>query len=648
MLGPFRTPLRMAALLLIVFSLSRLVLSGYYWGRVDATGGLPFILLQGLRFDLVLTGLLFGPWLILTPWFSQYRSFHGLVRVWFIVTTPLALFVELSTLPFIEQYDVRPNYLFVEYLAYPKEVLSTLLGEFPFELFLTTTLAITGAWLTWRLSRPHPAQLQRYPWLLRPVLTFILLLMVVAMVRSTLDHRPVNPSTVAFSTDAMVNQLPLNSPYTLLYAVYEQQRDQAGDDSRYGDIDEREVLEVVLAEAGLDNHLVADGSPSMHHQEAREHPQRPLNIVIVLQESLGAEFVASLGGLDLTPNIDRMASEGIWFEQLYATGTRSVRGIEAVLTGFTPTPRRSVVKLADTQNHFFTLASLLGNQGYHTSFIYGGEAHFDNMARFFLNNGFQQVLDEKDYENPVFYGSWGVSDEDLFNRAHQRFKELGNQPFFSLVFTSSNHSPFDLPAGRVTPETGPEAGRHTAIKYADYAVGKFFDEARKAAYWENTVFLLIADHNSRTYGDALVPIERFHIPGLILGGNIEPRRVPGITSQIDMLPTLLSLAGIDSDHPAIGHDLTRPEYADGAGRAIMQFNGIQAYMEPGRVVVLQPDLPPASFLYGEEMILQPDRSPNSDLERKALAYAAWGPLMIKNHYYFDKSSPTSSQNINLP
>lgn len=617
----------------MLFTLSRVGLVGFYWERVSAAGGLAFILLQGLRFDGVLIGLLLGPWLVLMPFFSRFRLFHRLTRLWVMIVIPLSLFVELSTLPFIEQYDVRPNDLFIEYLAYPREVLSTLLGEFALALFLTSSLAIAGTVVAWKMSRPDPEQQQRVSWYLVPVASFLFLLLTVAMIRSTLDHRPVNPSTVAYSSDAMVNQLPLNSPYTLLYAIYEQHRDHSGGDIRYAKISEEKAMDIVLSEAGLENQGAPDSSPSMHQQTATRHFPRPLNIVIVLQESLGAEFVGSLGGLDLTPNIDRMAAEGIWFEALYATGTRSVRGIEAVVTGFPPTPRRSVVKLAKTQTNFFTIASMLRDQGYHTSFIYGGEAHFDNMRRFFLSNGFEQVIDEKDYENPVFYGSWGVSDEDLFIRAHQAFSAMGDRPFFSLVFTSSNHSPFDLPPGRVTPEDGPEGPRHTAIKYADYAVGQFFEQARASDYWDNTVFLLIADHNSRTYGDALVPIDRFHIPGLILGGSIEPRSVPGISSQIDMLPTLLSLAGVDGTHPAIGRDLTRPEYLQGAGRAIMQFNGIAAYMEPGRVVVLQPDLDPVSLLYGEDHRLTPDPEPSAELVDKALAHAAWAAYEIQHGAY---------------
>jgi phosphoglycerol transferase MdoB-like AlkP superfamily enzyme len=243
------------------------------------------------------------------------------------------------------------------------------------------------------------------------------------------------------------------------------------------------------------------------------------------------------------------------------------------------------------------------------------------------------VIDEKDYENPDYLGTWGVSDEDLFNRADQLFRETGDRPFFSLVFTSSNHEPFDIPEGRVTVETGPDGPRETAVKYADYSVGRFIEQAKSSSYWDDTVILVIADHNSRVYGNQLVPIERFHIPGLIVGGGIEPRVVPGITSQIDLLPTLLSLAGVRAEHPAIGRDLTQPEFADGAGRAMMQFNRVAAFMVPGRVVILQPDLPAQSYLYEAGGTLDPDPQADPELEKLAIAYSWFAPLMIQHDWY---------------
>jgi len=213
------------------------------------------------------------------------------------------------------------------------------------------------------------------------------------------------------------------------------------------------------------------------------------------------------------------------------------------------------------------------------------------------------------------------------------WRNSGDEPFFGLVFTTTHHKPFDVPENRVSPVPGPDGLRETAVKYADYALGCFFEKARQSDYWENTVFLVTSDHNSRVYGDQLVPIERFHIPGLIIGGAIAPGRVPGITSLIDMVPTLLSYIGIGGKHPAIGRDLARPEFAPGSNRAVMQFYGLQAYMEGDRVVVLQLDLEPMSFRRISPDRMIPDPQQDDALVQRALAHAHFGPLMIRQNAY---------------
>ena len=623
--------------ILVALSLSRLLLIGVYWDRVAPTNGLGFVLLQGVRFDIILLGIMFGPVLLFKPWFHIFSlsRFIGkwVFSVYLALFISMAFFIEASSVSFIAEYDSRPNYLFVEYLAYPKEVFSMLAGSHLIELIgfslLTVMLAV---WVFLRLYRDPTVDTHVpfwFPVLVMPLAAILML----AMVRSTLAHRPVNPSNAVFSQDSMVNQLPLNSPYALMYAIYEHRREASNKVIRYGSMDDNEALAIIRQEAGITGSGQVDST--LHHQQAPYPRDKPLNLVIVLQESLGADTVGSLGGMDITPELDKLSDEGLWFERLYATGTRSVRGIEAIVSGFTPTPMVSVVKLSETQSNFFTIASLLKKQGYETSFIYGGEAHFDNMKRFLLNNGFQTVIDQQDYSEPVYQSTWGVSDEDLFNRAHEELSKTGQKPFFKLIFTSSNHEPFGIPENRVSQEDDPEGDRKTAIKYADYAMGAFIEKARKSHYWDNTVFLIVADHPARLFAGSLVPVKRFHIPGVIIGDSIEARRVPGITSQIDFVPTLLSLMGISAEHPGIGRDLTLPEYANGSGRAMMQFNALQAYLENDKVVVLQPDLKPSTFSLAPNGEMKLLTEPHLELERKALAYSLWGPLMIKLKAYHD-------------
>ena len=338
--------------------------------------------------------------------------------------------------------------------------------------------------------------------------------------------------------------------------------------------------------------------------------------------------------MPLTPEIDKLAKQGWLFQRIYATGTRSVRGIEAVVSGYVPTPARSVVKLPKSQQNFFTIARLLKARGYDTSFIYGGEAHFDNMATFFIGNGFDHIIDQRDYVAPVFTSSWGVSDEDLFNKAHATFAQIQQQgkPFFSLVFSSSNHDPFEYPAGRIKPYEQPANTVHNAIKYADYAVGRFFAMARKSNYWKDTMFLIISDHDDRVGGSDLVPIANFRITGLILGDGIKPKKDRRIVSQIDMAPTLLSLMGIEAEHPMIGFDLTTlPD--DFIGRAIMQFDQNQALMQGDDVVVLQPHKDPVQFHYDMATDRQSSETLDQDLAREAIAYPLWGTMTYNKQLY---------------
>ena len=622
--------------LLLVLTLSRTLLVVWQWQRVADVDMFAPVFLQGLRFDLVLLGLTLVLPVLLFPllaWSERLQTlWRGFLKIYLPAMLFAVVFMELSTPSFIDQFDFRPNILFVEYLNHPREVLATLWGAYKVPLILTIVFVTGFTFVSARQIAPLVARTRATGVLAAFLATPLLLVLCLGLIRSTTDHRPVNPSTVALSNDALVNDLALNSSYTALYAIYETRHEAAGG-FRYADIDDADVFAAVRAGMNVDDRQFTSAAlPTLHAQQIATASTRPKNLVIIVEESLGAEFVGALGGLDLTPSLDALANDGIWFTNLYATGTRSVRGLEAIVSGFTPTPARSVVKLGKSQRNFFTLAQLLGNAGYDTGFIYGGEAQFDNMRRFFMNNGFQHVIDKRDYEDPVFTGSWGVSDEDLFNRAHEEFSGKEGKPFFSLVFTSSNHSPFEYPDGRIELHDADKNTVNNAVEYADYALGRFFEMARGADYWDDTVFLVVADHNSRVYGAELIPIERFHIPALILGGPIEPAVFAPVASQIDLGPTLLSLIGVTAEHPMIGHDLTIPEQRQRPGRAIMQYNATQAYMDGNRVAVMQKDLPVRQFVYADGRLTETEDVDDA-LVRNALAHAAWSSLAYEKSLY---------------
>ena len=620
---------------LLLLTLSRLCLMAWQWPRVTAVDGVWPILFGGLRFDLVILSMMIALPAGLAPWFGHFAIAEKITVWWFRLCWFLLVLLELSTPQFITEYDSRPNRLYVEYLAHPREVFGMLWEGYKF-LLLGVAIGIglsiwLGAWL-FRPGRPDKA----LRWYWRPVMGLALVAFCVLSIRGTLDHRPINTSTVAFSNDAMVNTLPLNSFWNVVNAVYLMENEVSSSDL-YGKLPLDEVTQIVRHAAGMGATMLDPHLPTLHAQTASVKRDKPINLVIILQESLGAQYSKSLGGAGLTPELDALGQQGWWFERAYATGTRSVRGLEAISTGFLPTPAQAVLALPRAETGFFTIAALLGRHGYYSRFIYGGEAHFDNMRGFFLGNGFNEVVDLPKFITPKFVGSWGASDEDMFTELDRVLRTDTTRPTFTMAFSVSNHSPWEYPQGRITPEGEPASVVNT-VRYADFALGEFFKKARQSAYWDNTIFLIVADHDARVSGN-LVPVKHFHIPALILGPGVAPQSDPHIMSQIDLGPTLLSLLGLDTIHPMVGQDLTqRP-----ANRAMMQFGDNYGYLKAGqatdeKLVVLEPHKPAKVSTYQKPLVFnQPDTFMQADadalLEREALAHVLWPSWAYKEQRY---------------
>jgi phosphoglycerol transferase MdoB-like AlkP superfamily enzyme len=634
-LGPFAPLLAMLLLGLIILSLSRMGLIFWKLDRVMATHRLADILLQGVRADVIqlcllaLVPLIFAPFLATSRFFKAWQKF---TYVWVIAAIVFLVFLEAATPGFIAEYDVRPNRLFVEYLKYPHEVIPMLWRGFRVHVFAGFGFTLLAIWVMRRFMQPwlqaKPSWSNKTIWLAWP----LMFLLTAFAIRSSLGHRPANPAIFAITADSMVNSLVINSGYSVIYAIYDLQHESKSSQI-YGKMERADIFKLTNAQDSA--------IPTLKTLIPSAKRDKPLNLVIILQESLGAGFVESLGGKPVTPNLEKLKDEGMWFEQLYATGTRSVRGIEAVTAGFQPTPSESTVKLSLSQKNFFTLASLLSKQGYNAEFIYGGESHFDNMRSFFLGNGFNQITDQKDYQNPIFVGSWGASDEDLLNKTHEQLMKhyASGKPFFTLAFSSSNHAPFEFPDGRIELYEQPKATDNNAVKYADYAIGEFFKKAKASPYWKDTVFLIVADHDIRVRGDSLVPIKHFHIPGLILGADIPAKKLTTIASQIDLPVTLLSLMGIHGQHPMTGRDLSS-EPSDQLGRAMMQYNANFAWMEQtkegNQVVVLREGKAPAHAIYDTEhkqLNEAPAPSNARALEDRALANSLLPALLYSEQRY---------------
>jgi phosphoglycerol transferase MdoB-like AlkP superfamily enzyme len=426
-----------------------------------------------------------------------------------------------------------------------------------------------------------------------------------------------------------------NGLYTIACAALDMRMERSAADL-YGDLPRDEIVARVRRWARIDPAQCPDPELPLLHQPAPVPPApERYNLVILLQESLGAQFVKRLGGRPVTPHLEELSKQGLWFDRMYAAGTRTVRGIEAVVCGFPPSPSSSVIKLGLAQNGFFSMAQLLQTQGYACDYLYGGKSEFDNMENFLLSNGFQHSITQSDFKDPAFVATWGVSDEDLMRRADETFAAHGKDPFFALVLSTSNHTPFEFPDGRIELHDPEKATRDNSVKYADYAIGLFFELARKQDYFAHTVFLVVADHDTRAPSDDLLPLDHFHIPALFLGPGIEPRVESRIASQIDLMPTALHLLGLAPANPMPGRDLLALPAGD-PGRALCQYNNVHGFLTGDRLVVHQPFEAPLQFtchLGGDgETVLEP-AALDPELEKDALAHVLLPWLLYSEQRY---------------
>ncbi|MEW5676510.1 LTA synthase family protein [Flavobacterium enshiense] len=623
---------------LLITTLSRAILFFIFNDRITATENYWYIFPIGLRFDLIILCYLSIVPAVLISFLPDkaLQYFRKFLNGYFILFLFLLLLMELTTPDFIKQYDTRPNRLFLDYLIYPKEVIGTLIKSYlPSMIF---TFVVLGAALFFAFKQGkklfYPKENDyKIKLLVFPLVGFLLFF----GARSSLtSKRPINASNAVFSMDQLTNCLGLNSLYTVGFAAYSL-KNEDNSAKMYGKMDAAEAYERVkkYMTAQPDDFTDKD-LPLLHVQHPDSLQKKPYNLVVFLQESLGAEYVGSLGGLPLTPELDKLSKEGLLFTNLYCTGTRSVRGIEAVVTGFLPSPSESVVKLSNSQNGFFTLADVLKRQGYDTSFIYGGMANFDNMASFFNGNGFDNIIDETDFNKDgkkyALKGTWGYSDEDLAAKANDYFKSQGSKPFFSLMFSTSNHEPFEFPDGRIQLYDKTKNTVNNAMKYADFSIGKFFELAKKEDYFKNTIFIVIADHNTRTYGKHLVPIHKFHIPALIIGPGVpKGQSYDKLLSQIDIPPTLLNMIGTKVEIPMPGRNISQIK-PDTKGRAIMQFHDINAFRVENQVVIMQPNKEPLQFEIKNDTTLTPVKL-DPELAKDALAHVTAAGNLYKERKY---------------
>lgn len=472
---------------------------------------------------------------------------RGFVRLAIFATLYGLGFILVAELLFWDEFSVRFNFISVDYLVYRREVTDNIRESYPLPLYLGTIL-LGSSLVYWLIAGKIGAALdaqesfrQRSVYagglLLLPVLSFFL----------------VNQDLREFSTNSYQNELASNGPYQFIAAFRNNELDYY---KFYQTLPDSTAATLLQQEISSNR----SAAPSFDIRRHIDNPgtERHLNIFLVMVESLSADFLGTFGNADnLTPNLDRLADQSMLFTNLYATGTRTTRGLEAVTLSIPPTPGRSIVKRIGHETNLWSIGNVLKQKGYDVEFIYGGRGYFENMNAFFAGNGYG-IIDQSSTpdEEMGFTNAWGMADDDLYNQAIKAADAAykAEKPFFFHLMTTTNHRPYTYPDGRVDIPSG--SGRPGAVKYTDWAIGQLIEKARQKPWFEDTLFVFLADHTSGSAGKVALPVPKYHIPMLIYSpAHVAAQKVDALSSQIDVAPTLLAMLNMDYESAFFGKNI---------------------------------------------------------------------------------------------
>jgi phosphoglycerol transferase MdoB-like AlkP superfamily enzyme len=531
---------------------------------------------------------------------------------------------------FWTEFSTRFNFIAVDYLVYTKEVLGNIRESYPMHLVYSSVLffAIMVYLLFFKLLKKidYKNHYEAFNHRLKSGLIIFVFPLTSFFVFENFFRK--------VSDNQMVNELSYNGLFQLFHAFRHNELDYY---SFYKTLDDKKVWNL-MAQKLLGKKISAvsntDGVPYIRHI-AEDGPEKKYNVMFVAVESLAASFMKEFGNnQNITPVLDALTKKSLFFSNVYATGNRTIRGMEALTLSIPPTPGYSIVKRPHNEN-LFSIGKVFNDRGFETKFIYGGYGYFDNMNAFFAGNNFE-IVDRTNFkkEDYLMANIWGVDDESLFNRAileaDKSFKE--HKPFFSFVMTTSNHRPFTYPEGRI--DIPSHTSREGAVKYTDFAIGKFLKDAESKPWFHNTIFVIVADHGVGGRGATEIPMELYHIPFFIYSPlHVKPEIVTKIASQIDVAPTLLSVMNFSYDSKFFGKNIL--EMTPDEERAVLGTYSSLGFYSKGTLVSLGVNRSVSFNRYDpiERKTLKEKASPNQDVLDEAIGYYQQASYVWQNGLY---------------
>ncbi|HHI03770.1 MAG TPA: LTA synthase family protein [candidate division Zixibacteria bacterium] len=536
----------------------------------------------GFRFDAIILSIIILPLFLLSLLPFIRFKLKTIRRIYTIVLTVIfgpIILLSIADLKFYDSFGSRLNYWAVEYIEFP-------------EMFLYSVVTTGGFWvliifwfvLTILFYYIIKSIFDRFGTIdtkvgrVRAVIIYLLItILLIFGIRGRTGIKPLDWGEAYFSDNNFINQLSLNSIYTLSHSLYEEFQNGRklfeNTDSRFSFYDIDSAYQNVAEMLNIEDKITGDNYDLSYRLDSTRRFDFLPNVILILMESWSVELIGALGSkYNVSPNFDSLCADGILFDNFYANGIRTNRGLAATLCSFPSLPGRSIMKRYSASYPFRPLPDILNEFGYSTNYAYGGDIQFDNMKGFLKTAGYNSFYDESDFDNSGQISRWGIPDHTLFDKLADEIKGF-KRPFHLAALTLSFHDPYLIPDEKfkIYDKSIKNHKILNCFYYSDWAIGRFMEKIRRLPVFDSTIFIFTADHVAHQSPRYPLSPEKFHIPLLLYSPKLlgDSARVISTTgSQVDIIPTIAGLLGLETEIYGWGRDLFSLE-PDDSGFAVI-------------------------------------------------------------------------------
>jgi len=517
-----------------------------------------------------------------------------IIRIYTYFLIVIISFLIISDLGLYTAWGYRMDATPLQYFKSPKEMAATV-SSAPVIPLLIIFIVLVSLYI-FIYKKYFNFFIDRKQKKFNPLDSFISLFLIAFLfipIRGGIQKIPMIISDVYFSPKIYADEAAINLPWNIMFSILNMHNPH----NPFNYFSEAESKQIV-------DSLYNTGPKRIPSILSVERP----NIIFIILESFTSKWVGCLGGVPgVTPNLDRIASDGLLFTNIYAAGDRSEKGQVAVLSGY---PNQAVTSIIKTPTKTMKLPSInqsLEKIGYNSSYTYGGELAFANIKSYLVNIGIEKLIGKNSFPVSERTTSWGVHDQYVFDRVYEDIHN-DKQPFFAAMFTLSSHEPYDVPMKPRFPGKDQTTLFKNSVYYTDSIIGHFINRLKQDTLWKNTLIVFVADHGHHLPGnDPNDSPAKFRIPLIFSGGALTLKgRINNIGSQTDIATTILDQLHLPTDKFKWGKDLL-----DSSARqfAFYSFNDGFGFVTPqgtetidnvsGKPIFISPGFDTSNIRYGK-------------------------------------------------